>query len=157
MKWQSKKHSEKSNEVVGKQCGGGCRDLSFQWKTEERQKGIVLGIKELETLVSLPLVLCLCKSASLWPFLMTYNTGQDLSPLFPGIWRQIRKKNNRHYLKKRHFAELHSDFTRRMKQRHRDLVQNPFLTDSTKDIGTMNSTSGTVKRRAAPSGQTLID
>lgn len=82
----------KSNEVVGKQCGGGCRDLSFQRKTEQRQKGIVLRIKELETLVSLPLVLCLCKSATLWPFLPTYNTGQDLSPLFPAIWRQIRKE-----------------------------------------------------------------
>jgi len=44
-----------------------------------------------------------------------------------------------------------------MKQRHPDLVQNPLLGDSAKGIRTMNSTSGTAKRRTAPSGQTLID
>ena len=143
--------------MVGKQCGGGCRDLSFQWKAEKRQKGIVFRIKELETLVSLPLALCLCKSPTLLLFLPTYNTGHNLSPLFPGIWRQIRKKITATLFKKLHSAELHSNFTRRLKQRHPDLVQNPFPGDSTKDIRTMNSTSGTAKRRTAPSGQMLID
>lgn len=78
--------------ISQEQCNDGSRDLAFQRKAGEGQKGIAFCIKVEEIMVSLPLLLCLCISLlSLCSSRLPALAGQYLSPLFPRIWRQIGK------------------------------------------------------------------
>lgn len=84
--------------ISQEQCNDGSRDLSIQWKVEEGQQCIAFCMKAQEIMVSLPLLLCLCRYTIYYRLFSHCSSrlpalaGQNLSPLFPRIWRQIRKK-----------------------------------------------------------------
>lgn len=113
--------------ISQEQCNDGSRDLSIQWKVEEGQQCIAFCMKAQEIMVSLPLLLCLCISAIFPLFFPASSTGwAKLKPLVPKNLEANQKKinnNNGYFIKKPNSAELHSNFMRRMKQRHPDLMQ----------------------------------
>lgn len=127
---------------------------------EESQKGIEFGIKEQEALVSLPLLFHLCKSLSFLLSLMTSSIGREkLKPLVPRNLKanqKEKKKKKSHFIKKPNSAELHSNFTRRMKQRHSDLMQIPSRMTPPRILEQWTQPVEQ-KSRTAPSGRTLID